>query len=191
MLALGGADFQDRCYKIETFRNEIKPKMPSGSLPELELADGTFVSGMDEITKVVANEYGFWPEDDALAAECERLVKVFAAFTYAFVKPVFPEFDAAAETKSIMENTLPEYISAVEEVLTRNGTTFLLADKLYACDFFAAKFYVDNLTNEHCELSKLCSDVIEAHPTFKAYGEAFTAANKAYISKGLVNPATC
>lgn len=199
MLALaserGEAEWEDLCYSWKTFQNVLKPK--GMQMPSLELADGTSVTGMFEIAELIAKQYGFWPDEGSdqgkeLGKACDRLMKEFGSFTFAFMKPLIAPSaeESEAEMKSLLETSLPQYIAKVEETLEKNGTTFLLADdKLYCCDFFAAKFYVDNITNKHCPLSKLCGDILDAHPRFKAYGEAFAAANKAYLENGgLVNP---
>lgn len=48
-------------------------------------------------------------------------------------------------------------------------------------DFWAASYYVNNMTNEACPYSKDCAATIDAAPVFKAWGEAIAAENKEYL----------
>ena len=66
-LALSGIPFEDVRIPLPQWR-ELKPTTPWGTLPVLELADGTVVGQSRAITRLVAKGTGLYPDDEVLAA---------------------------------------------------------------------------------------------------------------------------
>ena len=92
-----------------------------------------------------------------------------------------PHFTAPADrdTSNIFEKVLPKYLQIIDPECARGG--FIAGDKLTIADFFIGSLYVNYFNNPETFEQENWAKVLANFPNFKAYGERFAAANKAYL----------
>ena len=142
------------------------------------------------IARFLAKKFGYYPADDLLAYQCDKIIddtysddKVFMKI----MKPCFSPPEAMEEAiKGCFDEALPELIKRLEPYLKDDG--FLLGDKPTMVDFFIGSFYVSVMKNPKCKFGvedgkwkSWCE--AEANKKFVAYGERFAVLMKDYLEK--------
>eukprot|EP00567_Pseudictyota_dubia_P008200 CAMPEP_0197434520 /NCGR_PEP_ID=MMETSP1175-20131217/2231_1 /TAXON_ID=1003142 /ORGANISM="Triceratium dubium, Strain CCMP147" /LENGTH=221 /DNA_ID=CAMNT_0042963269 /DNA_START=152 /DNA_END=817 /DNA_ORIENTATION=- len=74
-LKLNDTPFEDNRVEFSQWK-ELKPTTPFGSLPYVELADGTVIAQQRAILRLVGKETGLYPEDPVAAAKVDQLCDV-------------------------------------------------------------------------------------------------------------------
>ena len=72
-LRIGDIEFQDNRIAFPQWK-EVKPTTPWGSLPIVELSDGTVIAQQRAILRMVGKQVGLYPEDLVAAAKVDDLL---------------------------------------------------------------------------------------------------------------------
>merc|ERR1712046_298373 len=81
----------------------------------------------------------------------------------------------------IPNKAIPQWIEFLDPYLKEGE--FLCGEKLTIADFLIGGLYVNTITNKKAPFgTEKWSELLKKYPNFKAYGEKFAEANKAYLS---------
>lgn len=177
LLTHAGVNFEDHEVQFSEWP-AIKPTMPGGVMPCLELKDGTRMGQTLAILRFLGHTYGYYPENHDTAWQCDALCDGMADI---FGKLNAPNF-AKGEAKEVMINELfdkilPKFLAICEAKLA-DGRTYLCGDQLTIADFYIGGVYTNNMTNENIPFAKeRWGSCLDNFPNFKAYGDRFVAEN--------------
>ena len=76
LLSHAGIPYKDRLITFDQWP-AIKPTMPNGVVPVLELANGTLMGETHPILRYLAKQHGYYPEDPIIAAKNEEILDEF------------------------------------------------------------------------------------------------------------------
>lgn len=114
MLTHAGANWEDREISFDKWP-QLKPSMPNGQLPCLELKDGTKMGESYAIGRFIGALHGYYPTDPALAYEVDSLLEVYESLLSVIYKPHFAKPGEQAELlANIFDKALPRFLSVVE-----------------------------------------------------------------------------
>ena len=125
----------------------LKPTMPNGVVPCLELANGTKMGETHPILRYLAKQHGYYPEDPFLASKNEEILEEFTSIIENIPAAAFKQgAEREALYPKIFEETLPKFLKAIEPFLAQHK--FCGGDKLGHADFFMGGYlYVSVATN--------------------------------------------
>lgn len=136
LFAVAGEEFEDkRITKIEDWL-EIKPKMPFGQLPILEV-DGEKISQSLTIARFLAGEFGLAGNTPVERAKADMVVECISDMMDP-IMPCYREKDPAKkdEMRSNYEDLLPDFLEKMENLLKLNqgGDGYFVGDSLSWAD---------------------------------------------------------
>lgn len=177
LLAHSGLDWTN---EVVTFQQwpELKPHVPGHQVPTLELNNGTRLGQTLAILRYIGMQHGYYPKDPMEAQHVDELCDGFNDVLGVIYKPHFTA-PAERDTSNIFEKVLPKYLQIIDSECARGS--FIAGDKLTIADFFIGSLYVNYFNNPECFEQENWAKVLANFPNFKAYGERFAAANKAYL----------
>ena len=134
----GGLSLHDNRLTREEFL-QMKPNLPYGQVPILELEDGTMIGQSAAILRFVGKQAGLYPvDDDILASKIDSLLdeeidfftgvtvsRYPTRFGFALIEPGSAEH--ATVRKSLNDEILPKHLAFLDKVL-KNSSTGWLAD---------------------------------------------------------------
>lgn len=165
---------------------ENAERFPYGTLPVLELADGTCVAQSAAILKYVGKLAKLYPEDTFQQAKVDEIV----ALMYELLEKIIPVYfgtilfgkDEATkreEEKGLEEKTLPYMLGKLERVVARNKTAGVcVGDSVTIADIQVAallEMIFDGMMNISPQLLDTCprvqqvANAVQQHPKIKAY----------------------
>ena len=180
MLHKAGADWEDARIQDGTWPT-VKPTMPNGVVPCLELADGTKMGETVNVARYLGVKLGFYPEDPREAQRCDELVDAFKD-----VEPkVFAAFFAKGEAQEkliaeLFDTHIPTFLKQIDSHFTTSK--FLVSDNLTVADFMIGGWFCNMFTNPGVGMTpEKFKGVVDTHANFKAYGERFSEELKGWL----------
>ena len=123
MLAHANADWHDNRVPMNEWP-KVKPTMPNGVMPCLELADGTKMGEHTVLIRFLGAKLGYYPEDPLQAHLADELVDHMADFIPKCYGPMFaPEDKRPAMLEAFFNEQLPTFLKQIEKHYS--GNTFL------------------------------------------------------------------
>ena len=177
LLDHAGVNYEDVCFGFEKWP-ELKPTMPNGQVPCLELKDGTKMGESYAIIRYLGSIHGYYPTDARQALEVDYLLEGYEALLSVIYKPHFAKPDEKdALIANIFDNAMPKLLSVVEPLCAKGE--FLVGSKLTIADFFIGGLYTNYINNKNVTFAHdKWPTCLDSFPNFKAYGERFSAAVK-------------
>lgn len=131
-LHLAGVDFEDVRIPIADWP-ALKPQMPYGALPVLELPGQPLLAHSNAILVLIGRRYGLHPADDFEAARHEGMMEHVEALRAA-VSPTLrmPEAEKKAAREALVAGFLPAWGEAAERNI--RGTPYFGGDTLQVVD---------------------------------------------------------
>ena len=173
MLEQSGETWED---KVITFPEwgAIKPTMPNGQVPCLELEDGTKMGESLACLRFLAMKHGLYPEDPIEAAKCNEAMDYYEDLIGKIYTPHFEGDEAKKEAtiKNIFENVMPAFLKAFDAQFAEDG--FIAGANLSCADFCIGGIYTNFVANPDVSFAKeQWAALLVQFPNFKAYGERF------------------
>ena len=78
-----------------------------------------------------------------------------------------------------IDNLAPKFLTVIEPMCAKSK--FLTGDNLTTCDFWIGGLYTNFLANPQCFAPERWAALLAKFPNFKAYGERYAEANKAFL----------
>jgi len=165
---------------------ENAERFPYGTLPVLELADGTCVAQSAAILKYVGKLAQLYPEDAFQQAKVDEIVALMRELLEKIIPVYFgtilfgkDEATKREEEKGLEEKTLPTMLGNLERVVARNKTAGVcVGDGVTIADIQVAallEMIFDGMMNISSQLLDTCPRVqqvvnaVQHHPNIKAY----------------------
>lgn len=178
-LHLAGVDFEDVRIPLADWP-ALKPTMPYGALPVLELPGHPLLAHSNAILVLIGRRYGLHPADDVEAARHEGMMEHVEALRAA-ISPTLrlPE----AEKKSTREALVAGFLPAWGEAAERNirGTPYFGGETLHVVDlklYMAVRWLIGGKLDHipatiFAAYPKLMGvhDAVRDHPGVKAWYE--------------------
>jgi glutathione S-transferase len=139
----GGIPFTDERVAFPKFA-EIKPTLPLGQLPVLEV-DGKIFSQSIAIARYAAKLTGVYPTEPVEALRVDMIVDSLCELMYALIAILFHEKDEivkAEKTKQYLETALPKGFMALESMVQGK---FFQGEKVSLADFVLFDFVTNSL----------------------------------------------
>ena len=137
-LHLGKVPFEDVRMKTPEERAAFKEsgKAPFGQVPIMEV-DGKVIAQTGAIARYCGKQGGFYPrDDDFAAAKIDEIIDTATDITVAVGRTFRMEGKEKEEArKELATVTLPKYLSALEKIMSENGSTgFYVGSKMTIAD---------------------------------------------------------
>jgi len=179
ILAQSGGKYEDVRVAKENWP-QLKPTTPMGQVPVLEV-DGQQICQSMAIARYLAKKFGLVPVNELDAARADMFVDGVSDL-FPHIRPVFMAIMAGDEGKkteawnTFKTEQLPPFLEKYEAFLKKNGTGFLVGDKLSWADIVVAEilnrfvtiFDKPTLLSGHQNLIDLMNKVHEL-PNIKKY----------------------
>lgn len=187
MLDHKGLAYENIMYEMDQWP-AIKPTMPNGTVPILELDDGTKLCQQSAIIRYIGAVHGYYPMDPDQAIQVDILMEYANEFMgKAFPIAMIPDATAqAAAVADLFANVLPAFMGIVESKL-KDGE-WLVNNKLSTADFWCGQAYTNLMNNEVCYAQDKWAEAKIKYPKFAAFGEKFATENKAHLDARMKSP---
>ncbi|KAG6447468.1 glutathione S-transferase 2-like [Manduca sexta] len=183
LLAYGGQEFDDKRITKEDFA-ELKPKMPFGQMPVLEI-DGKQYAQSTSIARYLGHKYGLAGNDIEEDFEIDQVMEFLTdiRMTAATVRYEQNEELKAKKQAELLETKYPFYLKKLDEIITKNNG-FLALGRLTWADFVFAGLF------DCLKVMLDMPDLEEKHPVFKKPIEAVLSIPKvkAYVDAAPETP---
>lgn len=140
LFAFQGVEYTDDRVQRDTWP-AIKDTKPWGNMPVLE-EDGKVIAQSGAILRYLGKKYGMFGTNDFEAAKIDEMIEASNDLRQACFK-VFMESDetkkAEGQTKLASE-TFPFYLKRWSAILEKNGTGYLVGNKLSIADLHVASY---------------------------------------------------
>ena len=177
MLDHAGVDYELATYQLGPEWMAVKPTMPNGQCPALELNDGTMMGEGYSISRYLGSVHGYYPTDPMEAYEVDCMLDGYEDILGKLVKPAFtPENEREALYDGIFnkeKGTLTKFLRVCEPMCAKGE--WLCGPKLTVADFWIGGMYTNLINNEHCFGREHWDACLDEFPAFKAYGQKFAA----------------
>ena len=135
---LGKVPFEDVRMKTPEEREAFKAsgKAPFGQVPIMEV-DGKVIAQTGAIARYCGKQGGFYPrDDDFAAAKIDEIIDTATDITVAVGRTFRMEAKEKEEArKELATITLPKYLTALEKMMTENGSTgYYVGSKMTIAD---------------------------------------------------------
>merc|ERR1712037_831847 len=134
-LLLGDVPFEDvRIKSLDEFK--ASGKSPFGQAPVLEV-DGKCIAQTGAIARYCGKQGGFYPrDDDFAAAKIDEIIDTATDITVAVGRTFGMDGKEKEEARKVLATTtLPKYTTALERLMTENGSTgFYVGTKMTIAD---------------------------------------------------------
>lgn len=141
LFALQGVEYTDERIQRDNWP-AIKDTKPWGNMPVLEEADGKVVSQSGAILRYLGKKYGLFGSTDFEAAKIDEMIEATTDLRTACFK-VFMEADAEKKAEGqakLKSETFPFYLKRWSAILEKNGTGYLVGNKLSVADLNVASY---------------------------------------------------
>ncbi|XP_046358199.2 probable glutathione S-transferase 6 [Haliotis rufescens] len=134
ILTYQGQEYEDSRFSMDQWP-EIKPKMPFGQVPVLEV-DGKMFSESVAINNFLARKFGLYGSTDFEMVEVDQVVGITQDMWKVIVDWVHEndETKKAALQKENEEKNFPKYLDFFEKILKTNDTGFYVGNQLSYAD---------------------------------------------------------
>ncbi|XP_072050402.1 hematopoietic prostaglandin D synthase-like [Amphiura filiformis] len=139
----------------------LKPTMPTGTLPILEVDGGKKIPNCQAIARYVARECNLAGSNNLEQLKVESVMEVFLDI----VNDIFPATKENDEAKkAVFEEKIKPKLKNLENMLAANGGNVFVGNKITLADI--------GLFN-YCDvfMTKLCDDPLKDFPKLKALNE--------------------
>jgi glutathione S-transferase len=182
-LAVGGIAFDDVRIPFPEFM-EMKPNLPYGQLPVLELDDGVTVGESKAILRYCGKLSGIYPSDPVTALKVDEIVDACSGVSN-LLTPSFKEKDEEKKKAmriELVETAFPDILSKIDKRLElfggsagwAVGDSLTIADieVMVFCRMFKPLDHVpDDIALSYKRLKEV-HDKCASHPKIAAYYEA-------------------
>ena len=178
LLDQAGVEWEDKRVGFPEWPN-LKPTMPNGQVPALEMEDGTKLGESMAILRLLAMKHGFYPEDPMEAFRCDEMMDAYNDVIGKIYTPHFANSQEAKEAKypEIFDTVMPNLLKAIDAQCAKGE--FIAGKNLTAADFCIGGLYTNYLANKDISFApEKWSGLLAQFPNFKAYGERFVGACK-------------
>ncbi|MCA9522072.1 MAG: glutathione S-transferase [Myxococcales bacterium] len=180
-LALHIADvaFEDHRVRGPEFR-ELKPELPYGSLPVLEI-DGIIVAQSTAINRLVGRLTGLYPDDLVQGALCDEAMEAVEDARH-LLGPSFSMRDdeKKAAREALADGALRNHLGCLQARLAQRGGKYFADQRLTIADLsvFVLTRYITSGTLDHIptDLPERAAplllehhDAVKSHPKIAAY----------------------
>ena len=180
LLAHSNVEYEDKRFTFEQWP-ALKPTMPAGVVPCLEMPDGTKLGQTTAVLRMLGKMHGYYPGDPVLAAQADALIDTYSEFFGKFTAPFSLKGDEQQQAmKEILETHLPKLMALLEPNL---DGTWLVGDKISTADFHIGGIYTNYMNNPalgYCKDEWAATK--KSYPKFCAYGERYAAENANYLA---------
>lgn len=180
-LHLAGVDFEDQRIKFADWP-ALKPQMPYGALPVLEIPGKPPLAHSNAILILVGRRHGLHPADDFEAARHEGMMEHVETLR-AVVGPTIRmgEAEKKAAREAIMANFMPAWVAAAERNIT--SAPFFSGEKIHVVDLkihMAVRWFIDG------KVDHIPASVFDSSPRLVGVHDAVRddARIKAWYAKG-------
>eukprot|EP00899_Mesostigma_viride_P022236 jgi/Mesvir1/3197/Mv16350-RA.1 len=181
-LTIGGIPFEDERVTREAFM-AMKPSLPFGSLPSLEV-DGKVFAQSNAMLRYVGKLTGLYPTDPVEALKVDQILDGFED-NGATIRPSYMEKDEAKKLEMRKALTAPDggltrYTSALSRLVEGEahavGDSLTIADVAIYCNINLLKSgYLDGIPRDWVDQYEPLMRVyntVKAHPAVVAWEEA-------------------
>lgn len=122
IFAQAGVKYEDVRVNEEEF-SKIKPTLPAGSLPVLEV-DGVQLAGSRSIVRFLGERFGLAGSNDMENAQIDSIIDVLTDLAQK-CSPVFEGYDEAKKAeakKALFGEYVPKYFGIIEKRITANNS---------------------------------------------------------------------
>ncbi|CAL1548978.1 unnamed protein product [Lymnaea stagnalis] len=135
ILAAAGKEYEDLRFSEEEWP-KYKPLTPYGQVPALQVDDVVYAQS-NAIFSFLAREFGFLGGSSLEIFKIDEIVNLVNDFVNASADALFHTDDPAAKEaalKKVKEVVGPRTLGFLEVILEKNGTGYLVGDKLSLAD---------------------------------------------------------
>lgn len=137
-LAHGGVEFTDNRVSFPDW-GAMKSGTPFGQLPVLELADGSMISQMKAILRLIGKETGSYPKDDLAAARVDELMDAIddiSQLVNAAGRGMEQAEKEAARKEAVSSGSVFNLLTNIEAYISKHGQDgFCIGDSPTIADF--------------------------------------------------------
>jgi len=140
LFAFQGVEYTDDRVQRDNWP-AIKDTKPWGNMPVLE-EDGKVIAQSGAILRYLGKKYGMFGTNDFEAAKIDEMIEASNDLRQAVFK-VFMEADAAKKTEGqakLASETFPFFCKRWSAILEKNGTGYLVGNKLSIADLHVASY---------------------------------------------------
>jgi len=178
VLSYSGKDFEDERLTFEQWPT-FKPKTPMGQMPILEVEGKPVLCQSMAICRYLAKEFGIAGHDNFEQAQVDMMVDGFRDMQLK-IYPVFGELRKIKMDKTGSEDTLKQlygtfkteslitFLDRYEEILSKNGSGWLVGSKITWADIVIAEFlerlqmmFDKEALGKHPKMAALVKKVLE------------------------------
>ncbi len=118
-----GVDFEDVRISHGEEWLKLKPNMPYGTIPVLEV-DGKQLAGSGSIQRYLAEKFGLAGSNDFENAQVNSIVDVGNDFGHKFAEVLFEKDESRKSEliKKLEDEVMPKYLGIFEQILTKNAS---------------------------------------------------------------------
>ncbi|ODN00616.1 Glutathione S-transferase [Orchesella cincta] len=139
LFAYANVKYEDVRFTRGPQWTEIKPKMPWNVVPVLEV-DGEKISQSRAILRFLGRKFGLAPADELQLAKCDEYIDAIIDLRTegkAFYREQDPQKRQALHDEFIADKYF-QYMKKFKDILRKNGTGYLVGNKLSYADIFIA-----------------------------------------------------
>ncbi len=170
---MAGVAFDDNRLSFEEFE-KLKPELPFGSLPILEVKNRGVITQTNAILRLIGRQHGFHPEERFAAARHDEVMDTVEDFRhkiFATMRIEDPALKKAAR-QALAADYIPKWGAGVEGLIKTGpflaGDTPNVADiKLYMAEKWIGSGDIDDIPKETFEpfiKLKAVAEAIRHHP---------------------------
>lgn len=140
LFAFQGVEYTDERIQRDNWP-AIKDTKPWGNMPVLE-EDGKVLAQSGAILRYLGKKYGMFGSNDFEAAKIDEMIEATTDLRTACFK-IFMEADAAKKAEGqakLNSETFPFYLTRWSKILEKNGTGYLVGNKLSVADLNVASY---------------------------------------------------
>lgn len=171
---MAGVAFDDNRLSFEEFE-KIKPELPFGSLPILEVKDRGVITQTNAILRLIGRQHGFHPEERFTAARHDEVMETVEDLRhkiFATMRIEDPAMKKAAR-QALAANYIPKWGAGVEGLIKTGpflaGDTPNVADiKLYMAEKWISSGDIDDIPTDTFDpfvKLKAVASAMRSHPT--------------------------
>ena len=192
MLAHSGTEWKNNSFGMEQW-GELKPTMPRGQVPALELEDGTKLGQAVACLRYLSSKLGYTPADDMEKWHCDNIIDMYSEIIGDMYIPEFLKMTGGDQEKidaaidKIHNNVLPKFMEGIASYVSKEG--WAVGDKISLADFCLGAIWCNYINNPHGSTSQdKYAAFREANPALCAYGARFEAENAKWLSSRNPSP---
>ena len=177
-LFMGNVKFEDTVMEFKDWPAAMAT-FPDGGIPCLEV-NGVKIGQSLDILRFAGKRAGYYPTNVYQAFKVDSLMDTYSDCRAKLAGPFFAR-PAAHEAmfKEIFETAIPKFLDKIDQRCSEGE--FLVGNTLTIADFYIGGLYTNYLANPNgtFAMDKRAA-ILEKYPNFKAYGERYAEATKAW-----------